>query len=523
MSLRARLFLFFTALVALLGAAEWWLVDTLTKDLSEERIESAVAVGGSIMSLVGAVPIGPESLPPGFPNQGLEGQGAWFLSSRENDLDALKTKLKQGDHSSLAGLESVPPELRDEFLAGLQNALEVISSMDPPPKIQPDWNGWSQFPSDVVISIGKTSGFLHGAEDPLVLEVMNAEHFPAFGQTAGDHSHPIKPKPLRVPLPIPQEGFDRALASFRTRLLLGTIAILGLGLSIAAFVTHRLSTPLRSLTIAAKQLEQGQLGTTIRNQGDRELDEVVTAFNRMSQRLKVLDEEAQSLREQAHLTELGEVARGLAHALRNPLHMLGLAVQSLDHPDLEKAHSKERLLSIRHQIERMDRALTTFLSLSTGGSGEREAVSLAALCQDLALETMQGASNTPKISVMTEGRIGEVHGVPAELRAVLHVLLVNAVEASASQDEIQVLLREVPDGSTIQLEVLDQGPGLSDELLNKLFTPHLTTKKHGAGVGLFLAKRIVQHRYGGEIQLQNRPEGGARAILRFPLHQPTKT
>ena len=72
-------------------------------------------------------------------------------------------------------------------------------------------------------------------------------------------------------------------------------------------------------------------------------------------------------------------------------------------------------------------------------------------------------------------------------------------------------------GDGARLEVLDRGPGLAPEVRDRLFTPHVTTKGHGAGMGLYLAERIVRTRYEGSLALRDRPGGGVRAVLEVPL------
>jgi signal transduction histidine kinase len=110
--------------------------------------------------------------------------------------------------------------------------------------------------------------------------------------------------------------------------------------------------------------------------------------------------------------------------------------------------------------------------------------------------------------------------VPAELRAVVHALVVNAAEASPGEPVV-VRLDRIQDGPRVRLEVLDRGPGLAPEVRSRLFTPHVTTKAHGTGMGLYLAERIARTRYGGSLALHERPGGGVRAVLELALEEST--
>jgi len=315
-------------------------------------------------------------------------------------------------------------------------------------------------------------------------------------------------------IPLPQAGFQKAVDGFLGRLWLGTLAIFGLGLAVAGWLAHRVSVPLRRLSRAATEVGEGALGTQVATDGDRELAATLAAFNRMSTRLKDLDEEARALREREHLTEIGEVARGLAHAMRNPLHLLGLSVEQLaTRCDASDSAAGELALSARGQIQRVDRSLRSFLSLSSGAGGACEEVRVDDLVRDVALELLQDGAHAPvRIEAVGE-HPAVLRGVAAELRAVVHVLVVNAVEASASESE--VLVRVLAHGDGVTVEVLDEGAGLAPAVRERLFTPHLSTKVQGAGMGLFLAQRIATSRYGGELRLDPREPRGTRAVLRL--------
>jgi len=318
---------------------------------------------------------------------------------------------------------------------------------------------------------------------------------------------PMQTDPVTHEIPIPQTGFDGALQTFLRRLWLGTFAIFGLGLLTAGWIAHRVSVPLRDLSRAAREVGDGALGTQVAAVGDREITATLNAFNQMSTRLAELDAEARTLRDREHLTEIGEVARGLAHAMRNPLHLLGLSVEALAARSNEP--QTELVDSARGQIRRIDSSLRSFLTLSSGGGTEEE-VSVDDLARDVALEILQDPSLGARVRVEANGNCRLI-AVGPELRSVLHVLVVNAVEASPQGSE--VLVTVTCEGRRVRIEVLDEGSGLPPEVAERLFTPHLTTKEQGAGMGLYLAHRIATSRYGGTLSLTPRETGGTRAVL----------
>ncbi|MBP9826659.1 MAG: hypothetical protein KBF21_20695, partial [Thermoanaerobaculia bacterium] len=229
-----------------------------------------------------------------------------------------------------------------------------------------------------------------------------------------------------------------------------------------------------------------------------------------------LDRENRRLASAEQLSELGEVARGLAHSLRNPLKALGLAIEQVGAPT-------EVVEGSRRQIRRMDGALRSFLALASAGSAQAEPVDVAQLAREVALEALQDGGGRVRIDVQASAQAAPgaapgasrravpavVAGVPAELKAVLQALVVNAVEASPPGGQVTIQVAPGESGG-VCITVDDEGGGLPDEVRARLFEPHVTTKPHGSGMGLFLAHRLVSGRYAGELRLESRAAGTAR-------------
>src|SRR5205085_7304414 len=113
----------------------------------------------------------------------------------------------------------------------------------------------------------------------------------------------------------------------------------------------------------------------------------------------------------------------------------------------------------------------------------------------------------PVIAALDRGQIGTV----------LVNLLLNALDALPGGGRVEVRL-DRPDGGTVRLAVADSGAGIPDRVLSRLFTPFVTTKTTGTGLGLSLSARILEE-HGGAITGGNRPEGGARFVLTLPLSE----
>lgn len=530
MTLRLRLFALLVALAALLAVGEWLLVRALSVDLEEELATAAASVSQDVLRLLhlaGDLPPPPESAA-----KGKLGQVERRIFVVENhsivkrDRGAVAVPRLDGTAVAPApplGVPKGPP--------GTQEAQGVIERQ----MVGPD---------------GKIISERH--EVRARFEPGSAAHVVVLRGPQGAVAQPV---------PVPTSGVEHAIERFTRRLLLASLGLFGGALLLGVVVAHRFTRPLHDLAAAARRVGSGDLGLRA-PAAPGEVGEAVAAFNQMSEQLAALDAETRRLRASEQLSELGEVGRGLAHSLRNPLNALGLALDQLaeravgveginadgtigergDQPD---ADSAAIAASARRQIRRIDAALRGFLALSAADAAAVE-VDLVAVARDVALEALQtrpAGDVAPRIEVIAPDQPVRLQAVEAELRAALQALVVNAVEASqsglpltiaadaaraqlangaVSRDDndsasspVVVTVAAATDGASgrVVVTVDDAGPGLPSSVRERLFTPHVTTKAAGAGMGLYLAHRIATTRYGGTLELADRTEGGTRATL----------
>lgn len=478
MSLRTRLFLLTGGLAVALVAAQLLLVRALAADLSLEVENVATSVGRSVAGVFYArlpCPEGQTCPEPPLPISGGHGEVRWEMRVR-----------KPGE-TAPAGL--APNETPFEAQVGPSE-----ETAQPGERLHR-------------VVVVQTEGHLDPrAVDHLVrLQHEGQDPFLAF----------FGPNQAWHRIPIPAEGLFTRLDRFSTRVLAGSLALLVTGVGLAALVAYRISAPLRRLATAAREVGDGALGTRVEVAAEGEVGLAIAAFNRMSDRLAELDDHNRRLAAEHHLGEIGDVARGLAHSLRNPLNALGLSVEELAAgPD--GARAAELAAAARRQIRRADRALRSFLALASEGGGTATAVDLHDVAADVALEVLHDG---PGASVEVEAApdLAPLPAVEPELRAVVHALVVNAAEASPAGSSVEVELAPWEDGCRV--EVRDRGPGLPEAVRARLFTPHVSTKETGSGMGLFLAHRVATSRYGGGLALADREGGGTVATLTLRLRR----
>jgi nitrogen fixation/metabolism regulation signal transduction histidine kinase len=223
-----------------------------------------------------------------------------------------------------------------------------------------------------------------------------------------------------------------------------------------------------------------------------------------------------------------EVARRLAHEIKNPLTPIQLSAERLRHKYLERMQDKDRELldrlthTIIQQVETMKEMVNAFSSYARSPQMRVEPVALNPLVREV-IDLYRYNRRGTRVEAALDDRLPPVEADPGRLRQVLHNLLKNAIEACEGQPECVVLARtqvlEEHDTHYVELVVEDRGPGFAPEVIERLFEPYVTTKNRGTGLGLAIVKKIVEE-HAGMVRAETRPEGGARVVIRLPAASP---
>ncbi len=288
--------------------------------------------------------------------------------------------------------------------------------------------------------------------------------------------------------------------------LMASALLLVVGLAASAVVSRRLAKPLQDLARRAEELGSGEVGLRVPVTTSGEVGELEAAFDRMSVRLAQLETEREEWRRREHLAQLGDLSRGLAHTVRNPLHTLGLAVE-----ELAGEGEDSRVTTARTEIRRIDRWIRSFLALGAGDAASAVRCDVVELVQESLLEAGREGVDL-RLEAPEEPLPVEV--VPAGLRAALGNLLENAVQASDEGGAVEVVISS--DGGRAHIEIRDHGPGLPDAVRQRLYEPHQTTRPGGAGMGLFLARQLIEEMHDGTLALSDAEGGGTLVTIDIP-------
>ncbi|MDT8403649.1 sensor histidine kinase [Sulfuriflexus sp.] len=221
----------------------------------------------------------------------------------------------------------------------------------------------------------------------------------------------------------------------------------------------------------------------------------------------------------------GEVARRLAHEIKNPLTPIQLSAERLRHKylktmDKESAELLDRSThTIVQQVEAMKAMVDAFSEYARAPQMKLEPLNLNALVNEV-LDLYRHEAAQLDIDVSFDTAVPQVEADVGRLRQLLHNLIKNALEAMESMPKpcVHVSTRCMEESNCrfVELRVRDEGPGLPTDLQNELFEPYVTSKTKGTGLGLAIVKKIVEE-HGGMVWAENSQQGGACIVIRLPV------
>jgi nitrogen fixation/metabolism regulation signal transduction histidine kinase len=226
----------------------------------------------------------------------------------------------------------------------------------------------------------------------------------------------------------------------------------------------------------------------------------------------------------------GEVARRLAHEIKNPLTPIQLSAERMRRRYLgqmkgEDAQVLDRATyTIVQQVEAMKAMVNAFSEYARAPDMKVTRFPLNALVSEVAdLHRVQEAA--VQIEVEVDSHIDQLEADRGRVRQILNNLIVNGVEAvehsSAGHVIVATKLETAGGADYATITVSDNGPGFAHEVLGRVFEPYVTSKPKGTGLGLAIVKKIVEE-HGGRVEADNRPEGGARVRVSLPVTDGTR-
>ena len=294
--------------------------------------------------------------------------------------------------------------------------------------------------------------------------------------------------------------------------LLGSV----LSLTVGWLVSERLTRPLRDLSEGVRAVTAGDYNQRVAVTGHDELAELSSTFNHMTARLSELQDLEAQLRRRDRLHALGEVAMGLAHEIRNPLGIIKTATQLL-HRRAELGETDKRHLEyVVSEVTRINDLLTEFLDFAKPSTPVRSLQAARPLVEDI-LGFCAPELQSHQIDVYLDDQApgATLFGDAPQLKQACLNLVINAIDAMPNGGQLTLGIHQ-ENGYTV-ISITDTGEGIAPDMIERIFTPFVTTKASGTGLGLAKVFSIMDS-HDGRIECISEKEAGATFNVYIPTH-----
>jgi two-component system, NtrC family, nitrogen regulation sensor histidine kinase NtrY len=425
----------------------------------------------------------------------------------------------------------VPVHGLNYYLIGGRKLDTVVQSLSPPEGLRAAIFSVPEQGSGEMIGPGKES-FDASRLSPLIQKVL-AKHTEDsatvdLGQALGNeeivHAIPLPGYTDRVPavLLVGNSLEQELLLEKRIRNISLMIAGVGvfIGVAVSGIVTARFSRPIKTLAQAATEIGHGNWDVRVETSGKDEIGKLAVAFNQMTTELMG---QRERLVQSERVAAWRELARRLAHELKNPLFPLQITVENLlrarqNTPQMFDEVFQESTATLLAEIANLKTIIGRFSDFSKMPAPEFQAVDLNELVRSVA-QLFQGQFNRDLGRIQSKLQLGDVPQVNADpvlLRRVMENLVLNAIDAMPQGGTLTFRTMTSTDDRFGLIELADTGAGLTAEECERLFTPYYTTKQHGTGLGLAIAQSVISDHH-GRITVSSKKDQGTTFRVELPV------
>lgn len=376
-------------------------------------------------------------------------------------------------------------------------------------------------------------------QEVVTLQKQGSERFWRIAVPISPHGRSIGAVSLVLPL---SRVDGLALRVERQAIVLAGITVVLLVGILSLFMHRALAVPLTRILQVMERAEGGDLEAKAPDDRRDEVGQVARGLNRMLERIRSFQAELthrvseataelrrtnqrlyaarQQVARNERLAAAGELAAAMAHDVGTPLTGVSGHLQLLEEEVTDQA-VKERLRRIQGQVDRAVIAARRFLDAARPAA-LRVPVDLMTLLEDLlVLTSPESQRKGITVAPIRADALPSISGDPNQLQELFLNLIANAIDAMEAGGALAVTLERgtaAGRGPIIRVSIEDTGPGLSPELLARVFEPFFTTRSAagGTGLGLAIARRIAQD-HGGTLRLESAPGQGTRAVVELPV------
>jgi len=292
-----------------------------------------------------------------------------------------------------------------------------------------------------------------------------------------------------------------------------------LAILLSSWAAARVTRPVEQLARAAQQVAHGNWNTHVEVLGSDELSQLAESFNRMTAELLT---QRERLVQSERVAAWRELARRLAHELKNPLFPLQLTVENLVRARMQSPEQfdevfRESSRTLLAEISNLKTIIGRFSEFSKMPQPQLQKVRVNGILRDVG-QLFQAQFQAPGRAAIVctlelDGSDPEIAADPELLHRALSNLVLNAMDAMPNGGTLT--LRSRRGEGNVTIEVADSGFGLTREECDRIFTPYYTSKEHGTGLGLAIVQSVVSD-HGGTISVQSEPGRGTTFVIELP-------
>ncbi|MFP4082976.1 MAG: sensor histidine kinase [Candidatus Aminicenantes bacterium] len=320
---------------------------------------------------------------------------------------------------------------------------------------------------------------------------------------------------ISLPFPLEHQEISEATQELIEFLFFISVFFIAAVLFFARGIGGMIINPIKKLLKGTRQVSLGNLEVSIQHKPKDEMRTLIDGFNAMVKNLK---KHQQELADMSKKVAWAEMARKVAHEIKNPLTPIQLSAEHILKVYEDKPQDLDRILKesasyIIKEVENLRKIAQEFLEISRETTLHKESVDLKKIMKETTEPYKKILSDRIQFQEQYTGKDFTLRADKATLKIALRNILTNAIEAIEDQGEIRIKVRK--ERTAIKLEIADSGVGIKKDLMGKMFEPYFSTKEVGTGLGLPIAKKIIES-HGGAIRASSRDRQGTKISITLP-------
>lgn len=323
---------------------------------------------------------------------------------------------------------------------------------------------------------------------------------------------------LNIPYLNSQRELNEEISNFLVTLINLNAFIFLLAGAIALFVANKITSSFSLISDKMQQVSLGQVNEEITWKNNDEIGALVNEYNKM---VKKLEASANALAKSEREGAWREMARQVAHEIKNPLTPMKLSIQHLQRA-IQSGSSNVKELSERmaatliEQIDQLAKIAADFSQFANIGNIRPEVMSVEDTLRSLV--GLYSSDEKLHIDIKVSATNTVIYADKIQINRLFTNLIKNAIEASSAGDKLKLHIVLENDEDELLIAVEDEGSGIPEEMQRKIFQPNFTTKSSGTGLGLAICKAIVE-KANGAIWFETEEGKGTTFFVAFPLHK----